>query len=170
MLKLQLDLARASGSKKTKQMSQQSVNDPTYPFQLFPHILGMTRGQHTKHHGHRWVIGEEIESRGVEIWDIEEKVAEVEHSKEGDVLCVAAVKQWKADCPSQQRGCQFTGPPAGGWGPLIGGPGGRGRGPHASQYPGQQHPSPANLQAPMHPTWGPEGTRGTVEGAHRGPP
>ncbi len=59
----------------------------------------MTRGQHTKHHGHRWVIGEEIESRGVEIWDIEEKVAEVEHSKEGDVLCVAAVNSGKQIAP-----------------------------------------------------------------------
>ncbi len=59
----------------------------------------MTRGQHTKHHGHRWVIGEEIESKGVEIWDIEEKVAEVEHSKEGDVLCVAAVNSGKQIAP-----------------------------------------------------------------------
>ncbi len=77
----------------------------------------------------------------------------------GCFVCCSS-EQWKADCPSQQRGCQFTGPPAGGWGPLIGGPGGRGRGPHASRYPGQQHPSPANLQAPMHPTWGPEGDAG----------
>ncbi len=131
---------------------------PTYPFQLFPHILGMTRGQHTKHHGHRWVIGEEIESRGVEIWDIE--VAEVEHSKEGGCYVCGSSEHWKADCPSQQRGGQNTGLPAGGWGPLRGGPGGRGRGPYASRYPGQQHPSPANLQAPMHPTWGPEGDAG----------
>ncbi len=73
----------------------------TYPFQLFPHILGMTRGQHTKHHGHRWVIGEEIESRGVEIWDIE--VAEVEHSKEGGCYVCGSSEHWTADCTAKGR-------------------------------------------------------------------
>ncbi len=61
----------------------------------------MTRGQHTKHHGHRWVIGEEIESRGVEIWDIE--VAEVEHSKEGGCYVCGSSEHWTADCTAKGR-------------------------------------------------------------------
>ncbi len=73
-------------------------------------------------------------------------------------MCVAAVNIGQQI--AQQREGQFTRPPAGGWGPRRGGPGGRGRRPYASQYPGQRHPSPANLQAPMHPTWGPEGDAG----------
>ncbi len=43
LLKLQLDLARASGSKKTKQMSQQSVNDPPTPSIISPY-LGYDQG------------------------------------------------------------------------------------------------------------------------------
>ncbi len=111
--------------------------------------------------GHRGVIGEEIEDRGVETWDLEADEAEVRSNRgEGGVFLCGSPDHGKNECPSQQGGGQFTGPPAGGWGPLRGGPGGRGRGPHASQYPGQQHLSPANLQAPMHPTWGPEGDAG----------
>ncbi len=83
-----------------------------------------------------------------------------EQQRGGGCFLCGSPDHGKNECPSQQGGGQFTGPPAGGWGPLRGGPGGRGRGPHASRYPGQQHPSPANLQAPMHPTWGPEGDAG----------
>ncbi len=43
LLKLQLDLARASGSKKTKQMSQQSVNDPPTP-SVIPPYFGYDQG------------------------------------------------------------------------------------------------------------------------------
>ncbi len=78
----------------------------------------------------------------------------------GACFVCCSSEHWKADCPSQQRGGQFSGPPARGWGPNRGGPGGRSRGPYTSRYSGQRHPSPANLQAPMHPTWGPEGDAG----------
>ncbi len=110
------------------------------PLQLFPHILGMIREQHTKHHSHR-------RGRGG-------------GQQRGACHLCGGTDHWKNECPSQQGDGQFTGPPAGGWGPLRGGPGGRGRGPYTSRYPGQQHPSPANLQVPMHPTWGPEGDAG----------
>ncbi|XP_057199542.1 uncharacterized protein LOC130560073 [Triplophysa rosa] len=66
---------------------------------------------------------------------------------------------WARNCPqneSQTQG-QYNGPPAGGWGPRRGGAGGQGRGPQTPNNPGQHFPSPSNLQAPMHPTWGPEG-------------
>ncbi len=121
---------------------------------LYLHIWATTRD------GHGGVIGEGIEDREVEIWDLEADEAEVGNHKGEDVFLCGSTDHWKNECPSQQGGGQFTGPPAGGWGPLRGGPGGRGRGPHASRYSGQQHPSPANLQAPMHPTWGPEGDVG----------
>ncbi len=52
---------------------------------LYPHILGMTRD------GHRGVIGEEIEDRGVETWDLEADEAEVGNHKEEDVFCVVAM-------------------------------------------------------------------------------
>ncbi len=153
LLKLQLDLARASGPKKTKQMSQQSVSEPTDPSPVPPYFgydqgwplrgnWGGNRGQRGGNMGYRGKGGRGRAQQG------------------GGCFVCCSSEQWKADCPSQQRGCQFTGPPAGGWGPLRGGPGGRGRGPHTSRYPGQQHSSPANLQAPMHPTWGPEGDAG----------
>ncbi|XP_057183522.1 uncharacterized protein LOC130564356 [Triplophysa rosa] len=66
---------------------------------------------------------------------------------------------WARNCPrngSQTQG-QYSGPPAGGWGPRGGGSGGQGRGPQTPHNPGQHFPSPSNLQAPVHPTWGPEG-------------
>ncbi|MGL5596545.1 MAG: hypothetical protein ACRDDA_00155 [Aeromonas sp.] len=60
-------------------------------------------------------------------------------------------------CPQKQGG-YYDGPPAGGWGPRGGGTqGGRGRGPQTSYNPRQHLPPPSNLQAPMHPTWGPGG-------------
>ncbi len=76
------------------------------------------------------------------------------------VICVVALIIGKMNVPHSRGTANLQDHLQGGWGPLRGGPGGRGRGPHASRYPGQQHPSPANLQAPMHPTWGPEGDAG----------
>ncbi len=166
LLKLQLDLARASGSKKTKQMSQQSVNDPPTPSIISPY-LGYDQGptyqppwsQMGNWGGYRVQRGGNMGFKG-------RRGRGGEPQRGGCFLC-GSPDHWKNECPSQQGGGQFTGPPAGGWGPLRGGPGGRGRGPHASQYPGQQHPSPANLQAPMHPTWGPEGDAGDCWGPQR---
>ncbi len=130
----------------------------------------MTRGQHTKHHGHRWVIGEEIESRGVEIWDIEEKVAEVEHSKEGDVLCVAAVNSGKQIAP-HSRGDANSQDHLQGDGVLsevdlvvVAG----------DHTPHDTRGNSTRLQPTYRRLCTQHGarreTRGTVEGAHRGPP
>ncbi len=120
----------------------------------------MARDQHIQHHGHRGVIGKGNRGqRGGNMGFRGRHGRGGEQQRGGCFLC-GGNDHWKNECPSQQGGGQFTGPPAGGWGPLRGGPGGRGRGPHASRYSGQQHPSPANLQAPMHPTWGPEGDAG----------
>ncbi len=130
----------------------------------------MTRGQHTKHHGHRWVIGEEIESRGVEIWDIEEKVAEVEHSKEGDVLCVAAVNIGKQIAP-HSRGDANLQDHLQGDGVLsevdlvvVAG----------DHMPHDTRGNSTRLQPTYRRLCTQHGarreTRGTVEGAHRGPP
>ncbi len=160
LLKLQLDLARASGSKKTKQMSQQSVNDPPTPSVISPYLgydqgptyqppwsqMGNWGGYRVQRGGNMGNRGRGGRSRG--------------HQMGGGCYVCGDSGHWKSECPRQQRGGSNPGPPAGGWGPLRGGPGGRGRGPYTSRYPGQQHPSPANLQAPMHPTWGPEGDAG----------
>ncbi len=129
----------------------------------------MTRGQHTKHHGHRWVIGEEIESRGVEIWDIEEKVAEVEHSKEGDVLCVAAVNIGKQIAPHSKGKANSQGHLQGD-GVLLGVDLVVVAGDHT---PHDTRGNGTRLQPTYRRLCTQHGarreTRGTVEGAHRGP-
>ncbi len=159
LLKLQLDQARNNGPKKTKQMSQQSVNDPPTP-SVIPPYFGYDQGE-TNHPtgqqggnwgGNRGQLGGNMGFRGGR--------GRGGGQQRGVCFVCGSSEHWKADCPSQQRGGQFSGPPARGWGPNRGGPGGRSRGPYTSRYSGQRHPSPANLQAPMHPTWGPEGDAG----------
>ncbi len=127
LLKLQLDLARAVAQRKPNKCPN-SLWMTHLPLQLFPHIWGMIREQHTKHHGHRWVPGEGIEARGVGIWDLEADVVGGGGRQRGACHLCGGTDHWKNECPSQQGDGQFTGPPAGGWGPLRGGPGGRGRG------------------------------------------
>ncbi len=159
LLKLQLDQARNNGPKKTKQMSQQSVNDPPTP-SVIPPYFGYDQGE-TNHPtgqqggnwgGNRGQLGGNMGFRGGR--------GRGGGQQRGVCFVCGSSEHWRNECPSQQGGGQFSGPPARGWGPNRGGPGGRSRGPYTSRYSGQQHPSPANLQAPMHPTWGPEGDAG----------
>ncbi len=140
-------------------MSQQSVNDPPTP-SVIPPYFGYDQGE-TNHPtgqqggnwgGNRGQLGGNMGFRGG--W------GRGGGQRGGVCFVCGSSEHWRNECPSQQGGGQFTGPPAGGWGPRRGGPGGRSRGPYTSRYSGQQHPSPANLQAPMHPTWGSEGDAG----------
>ncbi len=159
LLKLQLDIARNNGPKKTKQMSQQSVNDPPTPSPVPPYF-GYDQGstyptpgsQRDNWGGNREQGGGNMGFRG--------RRGRGGGPQRGACFLCGGTDHWRNTCPSQQGDGQFTGPPAGGWGPLRGGPDGRGRGPYTSRYSGQQHPSPANLQAPMHPSWGQEGDVG----------
>ncbi len=144
LLKLQLDLARASGPKKTKQMSQQSVNDPPTPSVIPPYFRYDQGPTYPTPWSQRGNWGGNRGQRGGNMGFRGRRGRGGEQQRGGCFLC-GGNDHWKNECPSQQGGGQFTGPPAGGWGPLRGGPGGRGRGPHASRYSGQQHRSPQGV-------------------------
>ncbi len=80
-------------------------------------------------------------------------------------------EHWRNECPSQQGGGQFSGPPARGWGPFRGGPGGRSRGPYTSRYSGATTPVSSQPTGAHALNMGPGGRRGgLLKGAHRGPP
>ncbi|XP_057191231.1 uncharacterized protein LOC130555220 [Triplophysa rosa] len=165
LLKLQLEKAKSEGTtKKAKQMPQHTPNapQPIDPYQGPPYS-GSPFGGPTHHHpysnphyaqgpnrrqGPPWRgngRGQPERGRGGFERDQCFECGEYGH--------------WARNCPqkSAQSQGQSNGPPAGGWGPRRGGTGGRGRGPQTPYNPGQRFPSPSNLQAPVHPTWGPEG-------------
>ncbi len=71
---------------------------------LYPHILGMTRD------GHRGVIGEGIEDRGVETWDLKADEAEVRSNRgEGGVFCVVALIMGKMNFPHSKGAANSQG-------------------------------------------------------------
>ncbi len=89
----------------------------------------------------------------------------------GACFVCGSSEHWRNECPSQQGGGQFSGPPARGWGPNRGGPGGRRQGTiHLT--------IPRGNSTCLQPTYrrlctqhgARRETRGTVEGAHREPP
>ncbi len=170
LLKLQLDLARASGPKKTKQMSQLSVNDPPTP-SVIPPYFGYDQGptyqppwsQMGNWGGYRGQRGGNMGFRG-------RRGRGGEQQRGGGCFLCGSPDHWKNECPSQQGGGQFTGPPAGGWGPLRGGPGGRGR----AHMPHNTRGNDTRLQPTYRRLCTQHGARremrGIVEGAHRGLP
>ncbi len=82
LLKLQLDLARASGPKKIKQMSQQSVNDTPTP-SVVPPYFGYDQPQRNDWGGNRYQRGGNLGYRG--------RGGRGRAQQRGGVLYVAAV-------------------------------------------------------------------------------
>ncbi len=107
LLKLQLDLARASGPKKTKQMSQQSVSEPTDPSPVPPYF-GYDQGwsQRGNWGGNRGQRGGNMRLRG----------SRGGGRPRGACHQCGSNDHWRNECPSQQGGGQFTGPTCRGMG------------------------------------------------------
>ncbi|MGL5703401.1 MAG: hypothetical protein ACRCW5_09825, partial [Cetobacterium sp.] len=156
LLKLQLEKAKGeTAAKKVKQMPQykpprvgpnsapQDMSNPTpHPPQYGPQTQAWGQGYQSRpwgnNRGGRGSVGRGMQRRFQ------------------CYLC-GSPEHLIRDCPQRQGG-YYDGPPAGEWDPQRGGiHGGRGRGPQTSYNPRQQLPPSSNLQAPMHPTWGPEG-------------
>lgn len=162
LLKLQLEKAKGEGvTKKAKQMPQR--HHPRDPYEGPPYsgspFGGPPTAPNAQHFAPPW--GQNFNQRQGTPWR-GNRGRQGGSGRGGQSRSVCYVcgqyDHWARDCPqAPQNQGQYNGPPAGGWGPRGGGSGGRGRGPQTPHNPGQHLSPPSNLQAPMHPTWGPEG-------------
>ncbi len=163
LLKLQLDLARASGPKKTKQMSQQSVNEPTDPSPVPPYF-GYDQGwsQRGNWGGNRGQRGGNMGFRG--------RRGRGGEPQRGGFFCVVAMIIGKGNVP-QSKGAANSQGHLQGDGVLsevdlvvVAG----------DHMPHDTRGNSTRLQPTYRRLCTQHGarreTRGTVEGAHRGPP